>query len=182
MIRGPGWRFLKMGRCLERAQQTTILLRSLLVKGYDDYRQEMLLTTALLSIEALITYRRRYRDSTDFLGGLELLILESSNPRSLLYQMTQLEHHIDVLEKYDRNLSRSAESRYLLEAMTAVQLCDLEDLALVESKSKRREKLDQLLSRVQRLLGQSAAAIADRYFDHAEGPRPLLRNGWEDLL
>ncbi len=83
MIRGFGWRFLEMGRRLERTLQTTLLLRALLVPVLDDDAEEQLLEAALMCGEVLVTYRRRYRSQPELRNALVLLLLDRSNPRSL---------------------------------------------------------------------------------------------------
>lgn len=182
MVRGPAWRFMVMGRRLERALQTVTLIRSLLVTAVEKVDHNLLLEPILLSLEALITYRRRYHAQLNIANGLEIILLDQSNPRSLLYQIEQLRSHAGLLSDADhiRNLSR--ESRYILEASTMLQLCDLTELARVEPKTGTLSELDQLMARVQHLLTEMAAAIAERYFDHTEGPQPLIRSGWEDYL
>lgn len=183
MVRGPAWRFMEMGRRLERALQTVTLVRSLLVTAIDNVEHNLLLEPILLSLEALITYRRRYHAQLNVANGLEIILLDQSNPRSLLYQIEHMRNQIDNLQDNQQNhgpLSR--ESRYALEASATLKLCELSNLAKVTPKNRNLSELDQLMARMQHLLGETAAAIAERYFDHTEGPQPLVRTHWEDYL
>ena len=46
-----------------------------------------------------------------------------------------------------------------------------------------RQDLDQILARVQYLIGAASKAISQRYFDHAQGPQLLVKNTeWQDHL
>ena len=75
----------------------------------------------------------------------------------------------------------SDERKFLLEASTAIQLSDIQQLA--HSKEGVREGLDQLLARTQYLIGSAAKAISQRYFDHTQGPQLLVKNTeWQEPL
>ncbi|KEA61683.1 Protein containing domains DUF404, DUF407, DUF403 [Marinobacterium lacunae] len=179
MIRSFGWRFLEMGRRLERTLQSTALLRSLLVPTLDDSAQEQVVETVLLTTEVLITYRRRYRTRPMLKHGLTLIMLDKTNPRSLHYQIDLLRQHIEQLQSRERSPVLSEEHRCILEALTLVQLSRPDELENSNDKGIR-EALDQRLSRIQSLLCTTAIAIADRYFDHRSGPQQLVQTGWSE--
>lgn len=179
MIRGNGWHFMEMGRRLERAHQITSCLRSLLTTHFDDMEQEVLIESALLCSEALIPYRRRYQNGINIENGLEMIMLNRNNPRSLIYQLEALEQHFADLPGNRETFS--AESKLLLEATTALKLSDVK--ALAKADGIIRSELDQILARVQYLISSSAKAISQRYFDHAQGPQLLVKNiEWQDQL
>lgn len=179
MTRDNGWHFMEMGRRLERALQIVSSLRALLTPKFDELGQEILTESALLSGEALINYRRHYQSGINIENGLEMILLNNRNPRSLIYQLAQLEMHFSDLPGNRRTLSD--ESKFLLEATTTIQLSDIKKLA--RTKSGVREDLDQLLSRVQYLISSAAKAISQRYFDHTEGPQLLVKNTeWQEQL
>lgn len=179
MIRGNGWHFMEMGRRLERAHQITSCLRSLLTTHFDDMEQEVLIESALLCSEALIPYRRRYQNGINIENGLEMIMLNRNNPRSLIYQLEELEQHFADLPGNKETFS--TESKLLLEATTALKLSDVKELAVAEGAI--RNELDQILARVQYLISNSAKAISQRYFDHAQGPQLLVKNiEWQDQL
>ncbi len=173
MMRGFGWHFMEMGRRLERAWQTISLVRSLLVPVVSDRDEEVLLESVLLSVEALISYRRRYNGQMDIANGLELLLHEPVNPRSLYYQLDRLAAHMNQMPSASGQRGLPAYSRFILEASTSLKLSNPLELARHDADAHLRKNLDQMLSRVQHLLGDSASAIADRFFDHTGGPQPL---------
>jgi len=154
-------------------------LRSLLVTGFDEADQETLIESSLLCSEALIPYRRRYQNGIRIDQGMEMIMLNTKNPRSLIYQLQQLESHFADLP--DNRDEFSTEHKLLLEATTALKLSDIRMLS--KTQIGIRADLDQLLSRMQYLITTAAKAIGQRYFDHTEGPQLLVKNTeWQDQL
>jgi uncharacterized alpha-E superfamily protein len=129
--------------------------------------------------EALISYRRRYQSGVNIENGLEMILLNANNPRSLLFQVEELAMHFADLPGNKETLN--AENKFLLEAITALKLSDVKNLAKAETGV--RQNLDQILARVQYLIGSAAKAISQRYFDHTQGPQLLVKNTeWQDNL
>lgn len=182
MVRGPAWHFMEMGRRLERALQTITMVRSLLVSNIEDFDNRLLLEPILLSLEALITYRRRYHAQYDMANGLEIILLDPANPRSLIYQIEKMQLQIEYLNEPRQTRELPRESRFALEASTTLKLSDLQVLAAANPQSNNLSELDQLMARLQHLIEEVAGAVAERYFDHTEGPQPLLHSSWEDYL
>ena len=82
MTRDLGWRFLSLGRRLERLQFQTVSLQHALgmqANGNLDWLLEM--------SDSIITYRARYRAQPEWLPVLDLLLLDESNTRSILFQL-----------------------------------------------------------------------------------------------
>ncbi|MCG8670091.1 MAG: circularly permuted type 2 ATP-grasp protein [Pseudomonadales bacterium] len=179
MIRGMGWRFMEIGRRFERALQTISLLRATMVPVLNETDEMILLESVLFSVEALITYRRRYRTDMNVASAIDLVMLDETNPRSLIYQLTRLEEHLSVLPKVETMQRLSEKEKLVLEAKTSLQLSDLQRFTQTESDAGIRENLDQALVRIQRLLIEGAGKVSEKYFDHADGPQLLVKSGWE---
>ena len=82
MTRDLGWRFMSIGRRLERLQfQCEVLQRALAMD--QDGNLEWLLELS----DSIITYRARYRAQPEWLPVLDLLLCDESNPRSVLFQI-----------------------------------------------------------------------------------------------
>ncbi len=82
MTRDMGWRFLSLGRRLERLQFQSLVLQHALgmpANGSLDWLLEL--------SDSIITYRARYRAQPEWLPVLDLLVLDESNPRSIMFQM-----------------------------------------------------------------------------------------------
>jgi len=173
MVRGQGWHFLEMGRRIERTLQTISLLRSLWVPAVAAEDEYMALEAVLLSTESIMTYRRRYQGNMNIADGLDLLLLEPTNPRALIYQLDRLDSHLSSLPPPAGDGHLSTEARLLLEAESSLRLADLQELARTSDGQYLRSGLDQLLSRIQHLVSEIANRLSGRYFDHAAGPQPM---------
>lgn len=179
MIRGVGWRFMEIGRRLERALQFITLSRSLLIEKSSDQEEEILVHFIFLTLEVLITSRRRYRGQIEIPQALELLIIDTSNPRSLLFQLEKLQDHIGELPHLGvETRELFPEQRAALEAITTLRLSRLVELSEINSENKRVE-LDQMLSRICHLVSEIGVVVSDKYFDHRVGPQQLVRAVWE---
>jgi uncharacterized alpha-E superfamily protein len=85
MTRDLGWHFMSLGRRLERLQfQSLALQRALAMdeNGNLDWLLEL--------SDSILTYRTRYRARPEWLPVLDLLLLDQTNPRSILFQMNGL--------------------------------------------------------------------------------------------
>lgn len=182
MIRGPAWHFLLMGRRIERVLQTTSLLRSLWVPVKQQWQEERQLVPVLLSVEALITYRRRYQSNMQMANGLDLLLLEPGNPRSIVFQLTELESHFSGIMPMTSESRLPSKKRLLLEATSSLRLADVALLSQAKTGDTVRTELDQLLTRTQYLLTEMATKLSEEYFDHSAGPQPLLKGDWGEEL
>lgn len=87
MTRFMGWRFLSIGRSLERAVTTN----SLVAKLSNPDAPFGSLDFAIEAADCAMTHRRRYELSTNRSTMVDLLVLDPLNPRSVVYQLKQLE-------------------------------------------------------------------------------------------
>jgi uncharacterized alpha-E superfamily protein len=178
MMRGQGWHFLQAGRRIERALQVLSLLRSLWVHCVPGGDQAQLLEIGLTSTDSLMAYRRRHQHDADMGCALELLLLDTDNPRSVSYQFAQLREHLAAMPGA-QNARLPLPARLLLEADSNLQLADIAQLAGPSGNSYLRGALDQLLARDHHLVSGIATAISEASFDHSGGPRPLGLSEWE---
>src|SRR5262249_16021381 len=95
--RGYGWRFLEVGRRMERTMQMSELLHAALVDAPVEI--EPYLQVLLQIADSSITYRRNYLSvlRTDWV--LELLLADESNPRSVGFQLATLLQQMDQLSE-----------------------------------------------------------------------------------
>ncbi|TVZ37974.1 putative circularly permuted ATP-grasp superfamily protein [Alteromonadaceae bacterium 2753L.S.0a.02] len=179
MVRGVGWQFMDIGRRIERAMQTVCAMEHLLVPVLAENDQIALIEALLISVEALISYRRRYRARMGVTQVMELVMMDTSNPRSLLYQLDQLKAHIASLPLAKTTIELTPEQRLILECETSVRLSLLSELAEDEDQDER-ENLNALLSKLKELLGSLSNVISDKYFDHRIGPQQLVHKPWDE--
>jgi uncharacterized circularly permuted ATP-grasp superfamily protein/uncharacterized alpha-E superfamily protein len=177
MIRGIGWRFMELGKRIERALQIITTVRCLVTPVTDESDQPTLLTALLVSMEVLITYRRRGRRRKGIELGLQLVMLDDSNPRSLLFQLIQLQNHLAELPRADIKPGElEEEDRALLEAMTSLRLSRLPQL--LETTTSTREDMGQLLLQLEELLQEFNRLISDKHFDHRTDAQQVVTSFW----
>ena len=177
MIRGIGWRFMELGKRIERALQIIDTVRCLATPVTDENDQATVLTALLISMEVLITYRRRGRQRRGIELGLELVMLDKSNPRSLIFQLERLEQHLTELPRTDTQSGElEEEGRALLEAITSLKLSRLPQL--LETETPRREDMEQLLLQLEKLLQEFNRIISDKHFDHRSDAQQLVTSFW----
>lgn len=165
MTREHGWIFLDAGRRLERAQLTGALLRGTLANEQEQTVEYQIMEAVLVATESRITYRRRYRSQMQVKTVLDLLLLDKTNPRGMLYQLLRLQENIDRLPGERSQYDLTPEQRLILEAVTLLQLSETNRLAQV-GEGEMREGLDQLLVRSSHLLESVANVLSSRFFTH----------------
>ena len=178
MTRSQGWRFLELGRFLERALQTIRLRRGVLLPATGAVVTPA--SEALLAIaQSLRTYRRRYRSQVQWAAVLDLLLLDESSPRSLAYQFVRIEALIGELTSGAADPQRSAAERLALEGLTLVRLFDVRGSSrggsTAEAMAADASAFEAFLDRMTALLGALADEIQRRWFEPAELPQQLVR-------
>lgn len=118
MYRFTGWRFLSIGRALERAY----LLCELVAKLADPKAPDGSLDLAIEVADSAISHRRRYAVSTSRETVIDLLALDPLNPRSIIYQLNEIEDHIGFLPNTEFHRQLSPLQRAMLQTKAAVAL------------------------------------------------------------
>lgn len=93
MYRFSGWRFLSLGRALERADS----LAALLAEFADPDAPQGSLDMAVEVADSVITHQRRYRVETSRNTVVDLLALDADNPRAILFQIQRIRQLADDL-------------------------------------------------------------------------------------
>ncbi|WP_082866119.1 circularly permuted type 2 ATP-grasp protein [Marinomonas gallaica] len=181
MLRGMDWMFQEIGRRTERAMLTANLLKNTLSEPLPSLQQQQVLESVLLSVEALISFRRRYRTRARVSYGLDLLMIDRSNPRSLIYQVEQLRKYVSELPTTDQGtLGLSPENRFIIKSLNDIQLADLDSLAQIDETSQTRHNLTELMTQVMDNLEHLTTILSDKYFDHTAGPQQLVKAKWKN--
>ena len=93
VVRGPGWRFLDIGRRLERALLVLGLAEAMLdppTHLADPGDGTLRLEALLAACESLAVYRRSFRSDVTVQAVGDLLLGDPTNPRSVRFQLDQL--------------------------------------------------------------------------------------------
>ena len=152
LVRDDGWRFLVLGRALERVDMTARLLiaRATVADTPGGW------VTTLLCCSAHEAYLRTYRRAVDASLVAEFLILDRLFPRSVLYSLTEADNALAELDRQQVRTGLEDEARRLLGRAAA----DLEYRRLEELLAELPVHLGEL----QVTVAAAASAIADRYF------------------
>ena len=95
MTRDDGWRFMSIGRHLERVLYVITCAGE--VSQSDMVEDPALLELLLELSDSIITYRARYMGHAEWLAVAELLLFDRRNPRSAAFQLAKLAKHVQQL-------------------------------------------------------------------------------------
>ncbi|WP_433207998.1 circularly permuted type 2 ATP-grasp protein [Nocardia sp. CA-107356] len=141
LVRDTGWYVMDIGKRIERGLSLTALLASALTKSYPAAAERVVTETVLKATESSVSYRRRHRDSVRVSAVAGLLLFDASNPRSLAYQLDQLDADFQALP----GASGSARpQRLLADAQRMLSRVDPADLDITDDQGRRTELAELL--------------------------------------
>ncbi|MDQ6683971.1 MAG: alpha-E domain-containing protein, partial [Pseudomonadota bacterium] len=158
MTRSVGWRFVSIGRRVERLATMANALRVATVEGRTQ-ELDWLLDLA----DSGVTYRSRYLVEPEWLPVLDMLVRDDCNPRSLAFQAKGLADYVAKFEAEHGEFGGAA----LAPAYAALRALGAVDL------HPESEALADLLVQLQRAAYAISDAISDKFFSHAV-PRSML--------
>ena len=164
MTRTLGWRFLDLGRRLERARQTALLIRTTLGQVSADEPPQ--LEAVLRTLDSIMTYRSRYMVALHSEAVLDLLLTDDTNPRSLVFQLDRIAQHVDRLPRDATSAVLASEQRLARSMRHNVAMADVFELALVDADGER-PALVRLTDRILANLPKLADDISGRFLIHA---------------
>lgn len=164
MTRGPNWLFVDLGRRIERATHQTWLLNQAAtnVVESDAARIRMMLEVA----DSAMTYRSRYLNQFDMAALIDLLLLDETNPRSVVFQLSSIERNLKELplirpaQRGAYALNIAADARLGALGANARVLAEADDTG-------KRVALAKLTSRIEAAMTHVTNAITDIYFQHS---------------
>ena len=175
MLDSRSWRFLDMGRRIERAIFTSGLLQHTIVNPGDD---PQLLQSVVEITESSFPYRRRYLARLEVHAIVDLLLADETNPRAIAFQLARVSQHLSALPRDPAHPNGDHDQEMLAELRDAIQMADLLQLSVLSADSGRDE-LGAFLKDVSERAGQISEAIAQLYFTHAAVARDLGQIGEE---
>lgn len=169
MTRGQSFRFLDMGRRLERAMSLVTLLRGSL--GERCEREGPLLEAVLEVADSGMTYRRRYFSTLQLSPVVDLLLTDETNPRSVIYQIEAAVSHIEALPNHPEGL-RSPQQRIALSLLNDLKLTEVEPLCTPDAHG-HYARLSAFLIDLATRIPALSDSLSDRYLNHATVSRHL---------
>lgn len=159
MGRTAAWRFLDLGRRIERAMAIARATRIFGMPGAsaDD------LSTLLDLANSQISYRQRYLTGIARVPVVDLVALDPGNPRAIAYQMHRIVEHLAALPVLGDD------------GMAEPQQAEATTLAAIVATTTAQGLDADRLGEVERRLGALSEAIARRYF--LQGAEPLRAPG-----
>ena len=160
MTRGLGWRFMDMGRRMERALNHAGLIRASLPEIRKSTGSAL---EALLEVsDSIMTYRARYRTAFQLAPVLDLLLMDETNPKSLAFQVSRLADHVEHLPRHSDRRFASPEERLALEMLTSVRLLDLTGMTCNETEPDT-SSLSVFLENMETRLTEFSQQISGHY-------------------
>jgi uncharacterized circularly permuted ATP-grasp superfamily protein/uncharacterized alpha-E superfamily protein len=160
MTRGLGWQFLDIGRRLERGIQIVGLLRAGLVEPTEGEPRRI--GNVLEVADSAMTYRSRYQTSLEVPLVLDLLLFDEANPRSLAFQLDQLESRFRGLPRAPRR-----DLTDLRDQLRSESLDGLVEITQLPDVPPRRARLEALLAACSAKLPALADVLNHAYLVHA---------------
>lgn len=171
LSRTLGYRFLDIGRYIERGLQTTSIIRQ---AALSSRRGDLTLWEMVLAAtDTAITYKRAYRSALHAGAVVDLLVLDDTTPRALGYHLRRLNEQIAWLPKSNRRGRLGAVQRLAVELRTQLQLVDSTPF-MAQDGQAAAGLYEQLNTTGQSLLALSEA-LTLQYFNHAEVPNRLTK-------
>jgi uncharacterized circularly permuted ATP-grasp superfamily protein/uncharacterized alpha-E superfamily protein len=161
MTRDLGWRFMFIGRRLERLQfQSVVLQHALAMDGNAN------LDWLLELSDSIITYRVRYRAQPEWLPVLDLLLCDETNPRSILFQIDSILRPLNKIAQ-----THGACGEHLLAPLKAELLALKPDIDLNHGNAK----LGDLLDRIRLASAALSEQISVQFFSYTDTGRQRKR-------
>lgn len=159
MNRVAGWRFLDIGRRIERGTNTCQLTRTF---AHDEATIDDL--DLLLDLnDSQITYRARYLVGLAMTPVRDLVMLDPFNTRSVAFQVAALKDHLAVLPTLQEDGILEAPSRILLPLAA--------ELETVDAAGLHADKVKSYEGALMRL----SNAVADRFFLQGANAVPTVK-------
>ncbi|MEO0428005.1 MAG: circularly permuted type 2 ATP-grasp protein [Pseudomonadota bacterium] len=172
LTRNYAWRFLEIGRRIERGMEVARVAERL--TGEETANEESTLRAWLVISDSSSAYRNRYMMMPRAAAVLDLLVLDEANPRALAFQLTRLEAVLAELPK--DGPYRRPEHRSALALLTELRLLDADTMAQTDEDKVRRTLAD-LMARCRRDLSEISDLLGRGFFAHSEVPVALQHSG-----
>jgi uncharacterized alpha-E superfamily protein len=160
MTRDVGWRFLSIGRYIERLLYVSTVVAEAAACGAAE--QPALLEWLLDLADSIITYRARYMRQPEWLPVADLLVFDQRNPRSAAFQLAKLAKHVRLLPEADL-------ADILAEVADTRAACRTPD-ATARHLAADPGAIEAFLHSCERLALRLSDALTLRYFSHVYEP------------
>jgi len=170
MTRDESWRFILLGRRLERlARLASVVSR---VLGFAPAARVDALEWLLEVANSIVTFRARYRRAPELLPVLHLVVFDESNPHAVAFQLAELPRLLEDTAAELGGAVPGADFKPLAVALRADPLAGFEPESGA-ALERACTDLAALLVRVRRAAFGLSDELQRRFFTHAGTPVPL---------
>jgi uncharacterized alpha-E superfamily protein len=160
MSRNDGWRFLSLGRHLERLHFVSSTLGD--VASDQASAGPGLLEWLLELSDSLLTYRVRHMQHPEWSSVVDLMLIDERNPRSAGFQLAKLAKHVRLLPDAGLIDVLADMERLLYDCRSDV------DAEQGELFGHGGERLETLLTGCVNVSIRLGSALSLRYFSHVD--------------
>ncbi|MBL9114066.1 MAG: circularly permuted type 2 ATP-grasp protein [Verrucomicrobiaceae bacterium] len=162
MTQGHGWRFLELGRRIERALNVAGLVKTATETCVTD---DAVLTPLLEVCDSTMTYRRLHFARPQLVPTAYLLLQDAANPRSVAHQLETLFAHAKALPADPGRAIQPSERERVSESMAALATLDLPAMSAKQAMALAQvpKVCDTLIQQLEAL----SLSITEHYFSHA---------------
>ncbi len=169
MVRDVGWTLMDIGKRIERGLALTALLRATLTMVRSAGAEQTITESALVACESSVIYRRRTLGKVSVAAVADLVLFDTENPRSLVYQLERLRANLKALPG---SSGSSRPERLVDEIVTRLRRLDPADLEEVTADGTRAELAD-LLDGMHRDLRELSGVITTTHLSLPGGMQHL---------
>lgn len=159
MTRDEGWRFLILGRRIERLYRLAALIQ--IVLSFADEARDRSLEWLLEASNAIVTYRARYRRTPEVLPVVHLLVFDDTNPHAVIFQINELDIELDRIAR-DLGHQRTDALHAMRAALHQFDLTRFE----AEDNSAACQALAAQLDKIANDTSELSESLHERYFTH----------------
>ncbi|MFG1933537.1 circularly permuted type 2 ATP-grasp protein [Mycobacterium sp. NPDC048908] len=154
MVRDVGWTMMDIGKRIERGLALVALLRATLTTVRSAGAEQTITESTLVACESAVIYRRRNLGKVSVAAVADLVLFDTENPRSLVFQLERLRANLKALP----GSSGSSRPERLVDDITA-RLRRLDPADLEEVEDGTRARLAELLDGMDRDLRDLSGVI-----------------------
>lgn len=163
MTRGHGWRFLELGRRIERGILTLTMIKNMFKNKSND---EVAVLTAMLEAgDGSLTYFRRYGAKLYCAPVADLLLCDESNPHSVAFQALKIENLVQELPKLSNSSYFTPLDKEILKLLSELRLADV--YTIMKDENNERNTLEQYcLCRIKEF-EKIRELLSEQYLSHS---------------
>jgi uncharacterized alpha-E superfamily protein len=173
MVQDVGWSMMDIGKRIERGQALTALLKATLSTVRTHEAEQTITESTLVACESSVIYRRRMLGKVSVAAVADLVLFDTENPRSLVFQLERLRANLRALPG---SSGSSRPERLVDDIATRLRRLDPAELEEVAADGSRAALAD-LLQGIHRDLRELSGVITATHLSLPGGMQHLWGPG-----